>query len=436
MTSMKVIVLSFDRLSLDFLGCYGNEWIETPGFDALAASACVFDRHFAESLGSGLPAHAWWDGCYHDRSGRPAGTDRPTLFERLAAAKVCCQMIAESGTQPPHVTLPAGVAVETVSGRDALDETPDETPFARLIARAGERLRELRAEPDGSWLLWLKSAGAPLPWIAPLDYAALYLDEFEPSPRSDASSQSATVPATPLAPELTALVESLLANADLSHDPDAPPLALGDLSNDECRRLAQLAHAGYVTLLDRSLGRLLDELDDVWGSQEIVLIVTAAEGEPLAAPASEHGLAGHCEQQTHTPMLVRLPSPEHVGRYNDLTQSVDLAPTLYELFGLAPETTDCDGRSLIASIRSSPDAKRDHVCVVDSEARRMIRTDEYLLVEEPSSSEGDAPQEPQHWLFAKPEDVWNLNNLAPQLPEIVGNLAATLARAIDPPESA
>lgn len=431
MTSMKVVVLSFDRLSLDFLGCYGNEWIETPGFDALAASACVFDRHFAESLGSGLPTHAWWDGRYHDRSEGPAHAASARVFEHLTAANVCCQMIAESGTQPPYVTLPAEVAVETVSGRDGLDAAPDETPFARLIDRAGERLRKLRAEPDVSWLLWLKSAGAPLPWIAPLDYAALYLDEFEAAPRGDGSAFSAA----PLDPELTALVASLLASDDASDDLETP-LAVDDLSSNECRRLAQLAYAGYVTLLDRSIGRLMDELDDVGGSQEIVLIVTAAEGDALAAPASEHGRAGHCEQRAHTPLLVRLPSPEHVGRCNDLTQSVDVAPTLYELFSLAPETTDCNGRSLTASIRRSPDAPRDHVCVVDSAARRMIRTDECLLVEETVPLQENSPQEPQRWLFAKPEDVWNLNNLAPQMPEIVENLGATLARTLDPPRSA
>ena len=66
----------------------------------------------------------------------------------------------------------------------------------------------------------------------------------------------------------------------------------------------------------------------------------------------------------------------------------------------------------------------------------MIRTDECLLVEETVPLQENSPQEPQRWLFAKPEDVWNLNNLAPQMPEIVENLGATLARTLDPPRSA
>ena len=45
---MKAVVLTFDRLPAHLLGCYGNEWTETPGFDRLASLGSVFDQHFAE----------------------------------------------------------------------------------------------------------------------------------------------------------------------------------------------------------------------------------------------------------------------------------------------------------------------------------------------------------------------------------------------------
>ena len=47
---MNVIFVMMDTLRADHLGCYGNEWIKTPRFDAFAKESAVFDQFFAESL--------------------------------------------------------------------------------------------------------------------------------------------------------------------------------------------------------------------------------------------------------------------------------------------------------------------------------------------------------------------------------------------------
>lgn len=45
---MNVTLIVVDGLQLAALGAYGNEWIPTPTFDALAAESVVFDQHFAD----------------------------------------------------------------------------------------------------------------------------------------------------------------------------------------------------------------------------------------------------------------------------------------------------------------------------------------------------------------------------------------------------
>ena len=45
---MKILLLHVNGLHLGYLGCYGNDWVETPNLDRLAAEGIVFDRHIAD----------------------------------------------------------------------------------------------------------------------------------------------------------------------------------------------------------------------------------------------------------------------------------------------------------------------------------------------------------------------------------------------------
>ena len=47
---VNVILIMLDSLRRDHLGSYGNDWIQTPNIDALAADSVVFDEAYPESL--------------------------------------------------------------------------------------------------------------------------------------------------------------------------------------------------------------------------------------------------------------------------------------------------------------------------------------------------------------------------------------------------
>ena len=47
---MNVFVICVDSWRVDHFGCYGNDWINTPNIDALAAESMVFDNAYSGGL--------------------------------------------------------------------------------------------------------------------------------------------------------------------------------------------------------------------------------------------------------------------------------------------------------------------------------------------------------------------------------------------------
>ncbi len=191
---MNAIVLSFDRLPLSFLACYGNNWIETPNFDRLAAQSVCFHQHFAESLTLNTVRHAWWSGCYEcRRQGEPRVSD--LLPAELAARGVTVRMLLEAGSPDDASARDLSQLfpewTQVVTGADGLDVAPDDTPFHRLVARAQRDLRLLRTSRSEPWLLWIKSRGVPLPWLPPAEYARLFLDVDDDEPTESAETDIA-----------------------------------------------------------------------------------------------------------------------------------------------------------------------------------------------------------------------------------------------------
>src|SRR5206468_2213320 len=94
------------------------------------------------------------------------------------------------------------------------------------------------------------------------------------------------------------------------------------------------SYAAAVTYLDAGVGRLLDALAGTDGGEDVVVLLTADVGFPLG----EHGVVGPVrpwlhDEAVHLPLVFRLPGRDEAGRRVEaLTQAVDLAPTLADVF--------------------------------------------------------------------------------------------------------
>ncbi|MGC9360944.1 MAG: sulfatase-like hydrolase/transferase, partial [Anaerolineae bacterium] len=47
---MNLLVVVADTYRADYLGCYGNTWIQTPNLDQLASESVLFKDFYAEAL--------------------------------------------------------------------------------------------------------------------------------------------------------------------------------------------------------------------------------------------------------------------------------------------------------------------------------------------------------------------------------------------------
>ncbi|HEV8000591.1 MAG TPA: sulfatase-like hydrolase/transferase [Planctomycetaceae bacterium] len=451
---MNAIVLSFDRLPVGFLACYGNNWIETPNFDRFAAQSATFHQHFAESLVLDTVRHAWWSGCYECRRQKESQSGE-LLPAVLAAQGVTVRLLLESAAQSDQSAQELSRLFpewsESIAGTDGLEVAPDDTPFLRLIARAQRDLRLLRTSRSEPWLLWIKSRGVPTPWLPPAAYARMFLDidDDEPpendslDPFDDSGDDEEDDLEERDAEELDHTDGTLLELSDSQFDDllrSASRLPSGraarDAMSDLDRALTRKVLGGYLALLDTGVGRLLETIDQSGSSTPTLVLITAAQGLTVHEPGVlRDEWEPAAEETVHVPLMIRGADVHRGVRRHSLTQPVDIFPTLLEWFGLQPPDAGLDGRSLLAESRGDQSEPRQVAFATDGGDLTTVRTPNHYFVQKsvPKSAEPDS--EPAQRLFAKPEDAWEVNDVAGQNPGLVEELAAECERFFGKPEA-
>jgi len=117
-------------------------------------------------------------------------------------------------------------------------------------------------------------------------------------------------------------------------------------------------YLGVISSVDRNIGRLLDELDQLGLTESTMVVYTSDQGFYLG----EHGWFDKrfmYEESFRTPLIVRYPGVIKAGTTDDhLVQNIDFAPTILELAGLEIPK-DMQGMSLKPIFESSLDHWRD-----------------------------------------------------------------------------
>ena len=171
--------------------------------------------------------------------------------------------------------------------------------------------------------------------------------------------------------------------------------------------------AGVVTYFDAQLGNLLDALED----SDWTIVVTAATG--LALEELALGGPGIGEESVHLPLIVRFADRRRAGeRITALTQPSDLVATLRSLLELPASSTA--GHDLMPLVRGEIESLRPSALSVHGESA-ALRTPEWALLRAAESASR---------LFVKPDDRWEVNDVAQHHPEVVEALEAELARSL------
>jgi arylsulfatase A-like enzyme len=183
------------------------------------------------------------------------------------------------------------------------------------------------------------------------------------------------------------------------------------------------AYAGQVTLLDKCLGGLIDVLDGLPDSRRTLLVLTGARGFPLG----EHHRLGPCDEWlgaelVHVPLLLRFGDGSGaLGRNACFVQPADLGETVLDWFEIAIRSPAAGAGNLLSNVRGDSVSLRDRAVVALAD-RHAIRTSAWYSQSLVGQTEShDSAQ--TTWLYAKPDDRWEQNDVADRCPDVVQALA-------------
>lgn len=416
---MNVICLVVDGLQPAYLGGYGNGWVETPQLDRLAADGFVFDQAYA-----GSPClQAFYAGAWQGRAsaasaaGSEPAEPRPSLpaslpgwfraagfYTALITDEPLLAQLPAAGDFDQRHELPPPCATATA-------EDDEHTAVAAVIAAALDLLEGPSAEPGeeqelspvaaalpSPHLLWIHLRGMLAPWDAPRERRTRYADDDDPEP-----------------PDFVEPPHELL-------PPETDPDRLWGMRQ---------AYAGQVTLIDEWVGALLDWIEASPRGDDTLLCLISARGYPLGV----HGRLGYpphtpvslYSEATHLAWMLRFPRRAHAaGRSSALVEPGDLPATLAEAANLPlPEANAGWLPSLMPVVRGDAAQTRDRLLLAAADSAALRTSAWVLFLPASPGPEGDhRPATPE--LYAKPDDRWEVNEVASRCPDVVEKLATLL----------
>ena len=342
---MKAIMVMFDSLNRHMLSNYGCEWTKTPNFDRLGERSVVFDNSYAGSLPCMPARRELHTGRYNflHRSWGPIEPFDDSMPSILKQNGVHTHLVSdhyhywEDGGATYH---PRYKSWEIVRGQEGDSwkgmvkdpQTPEQLgrywrqdwvnrehivkeeqmPQAQTFKKGLEFIESNKDQDN--WFLQIETFDPHEPFFSMEEWKELYPHEYD-------------------GPFF-----------------DWPEYAQVGETEDQVRHL-RYQYAALLSMCDSYLGRVMDTMDkyDLW--KDTMLIVNTDHGYLLG----EHGwwakvVMPFYNEIAHTPLFIWDPRSGKAGeRRESLVQTIDIAPTLLDFFGLAP-TKDMTGKVLKETI--------------------------------------------------------------------------------------
>ena len=293
------ILISLDTLGARHLGCYGAERDTSPFFDRLAGEGVLFENAFVQYPSTLVSHVSMFTGLYPQEHGvyppsSVLSAEVPSLPERFRAAGFRTAGHTEAG----YVSADFGFD----RGFDEFEAVANGGRAAQTFERGLGFLAGLGS--DDRFFLFLHTYAVHDPYEPPAEHDRRYWPGA--------------------APEVTDSRGSFLRDVNMGRH-RVPP---------ETIAFYRAQYDAEVRALDDALHAFFDRLDALGLRAETTIVVTSDHGEEFA----QHGKLAHSQvypETLHVPLLVLHPDLTGGSRVSDLVQSIDLAPTLYELSGVA-----------------------------------------------------------------------------------------------------
>jgi arylsulfatase A-like enzyme len=350
---VKTVFVLFDSLNRHMLGCYGGTRIPTPNFDRLAARTLVHDRHYVGSLPCMPARRDLLTGrlTFLHRSWGPLEPFDNAFPELLKTKDVHSHLV----TDHYHYWEDGGATYHNRYSTFDFVRGQESDPWKAMVQPPWERLREkyherqrtvdaiskytpyminrefIREEKDFPSVQCFERGFEFLDTNRAADNWLLQIETFDPHEPF-------------FAPDRFKEPFKTGWNGPIR---DWPRYGRVDELPEEANELRANYYA-VVALCDALLGRLLDYFDrhDMW--KDTALVVTTDHGFLLG----EHDFWAKnrmnlYEEIVHIPLFIHDPRKPGAGRTKRLTQSIDIAPTFLDLYGVEPPA-ETEGRSLLS----------------------------------------------------------------------------------------
>ncbi len=317
------VLISLDTLSAEHMSLHGYHRPTTPFLERLAERSMVFDNAFVQLPGT-LPSHmSIMTGLYPDQHGM-IHTDG-ILSEQIATMP---EIFHSKGYRTAGFTEGG-----YVSGRYG---------FSRGFEQFDDSFKDFwRRKPDvfDSGLAFIESVAADEPFFLFVHTYAVHAPYTPPEECRDLFWLDDPPPVDPpLGPHLKEHNEGLAV-----------------IDKDTAEYYAALYDA-EVRCLDMRLEAFFAELEQLGIADDVTVVVTSDHGEEFL----DHGMMVHRQiyaENTHVPLMLVHPGFSRGQRIPGIVQSIDIAPTLYDIAGLEPPF-GMSGRSLVPTMGGHVDQVR------------------------------------------------------------------------------
>jgi arylsulfatase A-like enzyme len=317
----NIVIVVFDALRADRVGCYGNTGGLTPYIDELAARATVFRRAYAPAPWTNPSVASLLTSRFQSQHGI-------TSFESvLAESEVTLPEILG-----PHRYVSGAFSANGVIGKQrgfgqgydeyqAILPPKAEGPRANWLPLRGEVVNRMT-------LRWLD--GLPRTPSRPLYLYVQYMETHSPyAPPED-------------------LMERFFAGRPRPNLEEANSrFFLGNIVpiEPELADVIRTLYDAQVATTDRHVRDLFAALEQRGILRNAIVILTADHGEEFG----EHGFFAHkaslYEPALRVPLIIAVPGQTHGRVIDDLVSLIDVAPTILDWIGM-PAPDSFEGRSL------------------------------------------------------------------------------------------
>lgn len=355
---MKAIMVTYDSLNRHYLPAYGCGWVQTPNFDRLAARSVVFDKSYVGSLPCMPARRELHTGRYNflHRSWGPLEPFDDSMPEILHNHGIYSHLTSDHGHywedggctyHTRYKTWEISRGQEGDPWKPLVNPPPMPEHLGNLWPQDHVNRQFLTREKDQPQSVTFANGVEFLDNNHSADNWFLHIETFDPH------EPFYTMP------EYKEIYEQDYRGPQFDWPRYSP------VSNEERPFIDHVRkmYAALVTMCDRNLGKVLDKMDQYGLWEDTLLIVNTDHGFILG----EHdwwAKTAHVvfyEEIVHTPLFIYDPRSRQKGRNSQLVQTIDLAPTILDYFGL-PKPKDMLGLSLLPTVADSSFVRDTCIC--------------------------------------------------------------------------